>query len=129
MAHSPTPAETATKRAPSRSSRSEKPSNGSSWLVCTAAASPVASTSAASAKLHAQAADGQGNREAHPGPGRRHGSRYGCGQAEQGRGDQKVAPHLPDRVRNAAMMASGSGGQPGISTSTGTMSATEPATP
>ena len=56
MAHSPMPAAMATKSAPSRSRRREKPSSGSSWLVCTVAASPVASTSAASANPHTQAA-------------------------------------------------------------------------
>ena len=71
----------------------------------------------------------EGDRQADPGSWRRAGTSQRGGQAEQGRGHQKVGPHLPDRPRSAAMMASGSGGQPGISTSTGTMSATAPATP
>ena len=73
--------------------------------------------------------DRQGDRQADASPWRRAGTGQRGGQAEQGRGHQKVGPHLPDRLRNAAMMASGSGGQPGISTSTGTTSPTAPATP
>ena len=37
--------------------------------------------------------------------------------------------HVPARPRNAVMIVAGSGGQPAISRSTGTTSATEPSTP
>ena len=129
MAHSPMPAATATNSAPSRSRRREKPSSGSSRLVCTVAAFPVASTSAASANPHTQAATVRATDRRTRVRGGALGTSYRGGQAKQGRGHQKIGPHLPDRPRSAAMMASGSGGQPGISTSTGTTSATAPATP
>ena len=71
----------------------------------------------------------QRDRPLDPSAWRRAGTNQRGGKAEQGRGHQEVGSHLPDKPRSAAMMASGSGGQPGISTSTGTRSPTAPATP
>src|ERR1035441_1063286 len=51
------------------------------------------------------------------------------GRTSGRRDDQADVAHRPVRLRSARMIASGWGGQPGTCTSTGTTSATAPATP
>ena len=114
MAQIPTTALMATKRAPKRSSTSEKPAEGQRGRVWTTAACPVWSTPAAATIVaRPQAAMVKRRRDLDPDLGGATAPAQTRGQPGQRGDEQQLRRHVPARPRSAVMIAAGIRRAPG----------------